>query len=117
MGAARERAQHAARVGVVFRLAEDLPIEHDGGVGGENDARIGGVALGDACRHRARLVASDAQDVIRGELAFTRGLVDGGDLHVEVQTQRAEDLAPAWRGGREHEAARAHPATPCRSSR
>ena len=39
MGAAGEKLKHAARVGLVYRLAEDLAVAEDTGVGGEDDER------------------------------------------------------------------------------
>ena len=86
---------------MVARLAEDLAVDHHGGVGGDHhrSRSTGG----------GRLLPSEAIDVVRRPLAGARGFVDVGRLDGELEREAVEQLAPAGRGGRENQPGRRHP--------
>jgi hypothetical protein len=73
-----EEAEHAGGVGGAGRLAEDLPADGHGGVGGQHQLAVHGPGLGQ--RHPA--------DVVARRLAGPHRLVGVGGADLEREAER-----------------------------
>ena len=85
----------ASAIGGIARLAADLPLDHDRGVGRQHrQRRIAGA-------HRERLGARHAQHVVGGTLARQQRLVDVGDRDAVRDAELRQELRAPRRGGGE----------------
>ena len=91
-----EQTEHAAGVGGIGGLGEDLAGDCDGGIGGEDDLAGGG---GDG----AGLGLGEPADVGSGALGFERGLIHIGDADCERDSGVAQNFGAPRRLAGEYE--------------
>ena len=105
VAAAPECHQHCHAFRFAGRLAVDLPVQHDGRVGGKHRT-IGTTAL---CRKSGqRLFPCQAPHVVRRTLARQRLLVELGGKRLVAHADLGQQLAAAERSGREEDGVVTH---------
>ena len=98
VGAARKLFEHVAGVVGGARLAEDVGVEGDDGVGGDDDGGANG-----ASSDEFGFGAGEALDVILRRFIGEGSFVDGGREHGEMEAGVAQNVGAAGRGGGEDE--------------
>ena len=92
---ARQQPQHALRVLGAVRLAEDVMVDDDGRIGGQN-GRVGQVRT-DCVGFRFR----DTHHVGFRRFTVMKRFIDIGGAHEELDAGRAQQLGPSRRRRRE----------------
>ena len=98
VGASGKLFEHVAGIVGGARLAEDVAVEGDDGVGSDDDGGshgAGGDELG--------FGAGETQDVVGGGFARKGSFVDGGGHDLKGKAGVVEDCGPAGRRGGENE--------------
>src|SRR6266851_7724517 len=98
VGAGGKFFEHVTSVVRGARLAEDVAIKGDLGVGSDDDGRAGG-----AGGYKFGFGSGQALDEIMRRFAGVRCFVDGGGEHGEGETSVVEDFGAADGGGGENE--------------
>jgi len=92
VAAARQSPEHRGGVFVIARLAQDVAVDDDGGVGAEDD----GVGRRRAARQyrqgRQRFLAGETTDVGLRRFARADRFVDVGGDDIEFESCRAQQL-------------------------
>ncbi len=95
MAPRRQKPQHTRRIGRVVRLAEDVIVRDDGGVGCEHDA------VARVSKNGARLGVRHTPHVLFGRFADVDGFIDVCGLDVEFESRGTQQLGAPRRRRRE----------------
>ena len=94
MPAPGEQIEHPDGVGLALGLAEDLPVDHHDGVGGNDD-----ILLRAVLRNGSRLFRADPRDLLLRRQRRIHMLVDVRRMYGKFQPQKLQKLLPPGRFG------------------